>query len=60
MAQMMADLSTLKSLALTKLKPNSVLRQALLAEPDEIPFDEWKIKSPIYLKMVYRELPPNS
>lgn len=60
MALQMANLAALKSLALSRLKPNSPLREILMSEPDEISFDEWAIKSKIYLKMLYRELPLSS
>jgi len=37
----------LKQLALSKLKPTSILRNMILSEPDELPKDEARIKAQI-------------
>jgi len=46
----------LKQLAVTRLKPNSMLRNLILSEPDYLPPDEARVKVQLFVKMLYIEL----
>jgi hypothetical protein len=50
------SIAKLKALALSKLKPNSTLRNMILSESDELPRDEARIKAQMFVKMLYAEL----
>lgn len=46
----------LKELAVTKLKASSQLRTLILSEPDILPFEEARLKSKFFAKLLYLEL----